>query len=58
MEVVSSNPVTVPCCFFVFVFFSFFFYFIFLLMFVFVALRPKSTAMVMAGQSVHLTTPG
>ena len=23
----------------------------------FVALRPKSTAMVMAGQSVHLTTP-
>ena len=25
-------------------------------LFVFVALRPKSTAMVMAGRSVHLTT--
>ena len=25
--------------------------------FVFVALRPKSTAMVIAGRSVHLTTP-
>ena len=28
----------------------------FVCLFVFVALRPKSTAMVMAGQSVHLTT--
>ena len=44
--------------FFCVCFFFIFFYFIFLLMFVFVALRPKSTAMVMAGQSVHLTTPG
>ena len=32
-------------------------YFIFLFVFVcFVALRPKSTAMVMGGRSVHLTT--
>ena len=28
----------------------------FFFLFVFVALRPKSTAMAMAGQSVHLTT--
>ena len=27
------------------------------ILFVFVALRPKSTAMVIAGRSVHLTTP-
>ena len=33
---------------------SHFFFFVFV--FVFVALRPKSTAMVIAGRSVHLTT--
>ena len=31
-------------------------YFVFVCLFVFVALRPKSTAMVIAGGSVHLTT--
>ena len=30
--------------------------FVFVCLFVFVALRPKSTAMVIAGRSVHLTT--
>ena len=29
---------------------------VFFFVFVFVALRPKSTAMVIAGRSVHLTT--
>ena len=32
-------------------------YFLFVCLFVFVALRPKSTAIVIAGRSVHLTTP-
>ena len=32
------------------------FFFVFFFVFVFVALRPKSTAMVIAGRSVHLTT--
>ena len=36
---------------------SFFFFFFFFFFFCFVALRPKSTAMVIAGRSVHLTTP-
>ena len=30
---------------------------LFVCLFVFVALRPMSTAMVIAGRSVHLTTP-